>query len=846
MRIFPLALLFTLCSRLLGHAQTADPYVGKMLNISHDKVYLSFDKPYYSTGEIMYFKAFLTNATNHVPDSTTTVLYVDFLEMPSKRLILQQKLKAEQGHASGSFNTEGVTGNVFVHAYTRSMQALAADYHFNKNIQVFDLKDFKRLLEKAREAERKAVASPAQNTTLQTENVASTMGNALPTQQNATDKIVETKPKIVKSLQFFPESGHLVTDFLNRLAFKATDSEGKGIAVKGIVRNEKGDSIARFEDTFLGMGRFNLVVKKGENYTAHVDNADGTTTLFPLPKADNQGVVMGVDQKNDTADLRVTFFMNYDTATMPNTFFLAVHQRDKVCYSSSILVKNKQAARISKMTIPYAVFKEEGIATLTLFDDRGRPIAERLAFIQNKKRRIEISLTTQKAIFEKRERVTVTIDTKTADGQPIAADVSFAVTNNEKIAPPQYLEDLRAYMSLRSDLRGYIEQPSFYFEDTTATARLALDNLMMTQGWRRFNWTDKVDTAALRNEQGMVFQGIVRKGKTPLANASLVLILTPEGENNQTIVTSTDKKGRFIADNLNFTDTARLFIKPTNSSKNYTIEATPLPVTPSVSEPQNYLADQPSGNFNAYLESSKTVVLSEKLRVEREIALEAVVIKAKKQDPLANDKRLSKVPADRKWEIKETDGMGPIRHYLEARGIGIGKWAPGESILVRLRKSDLNYGYFPYALVIDGLPEQNADVLNRMFIDEVERIDIVDIGNGGFSATPNTQGVVHVLTKRGNVNYWKNNKNTIPNLLLQGYTVQKQFYTPDYAIQKPEYAYPDHRATLYWSPIVRTDAKGQASVSFYTSDDAQNARILVEGIDQTGKIGVAKAYFKVN
>ena len=100
----------------------------------------------------------------------------------------------------------------------------------------------------------------------------------------------------------------------------------------------------------------------------------------------------------------------------------------------------------------------------------------------------------EKSVFDKRERVTVKIDAKNNDGQPVAANLSFAVTNNDKIGTTQYAEDFRTYMLLRSDLRGHIEQPNYYFEDTTAKARLALDNLLMTQGWRRFDWREKPAT----------------------------------------------------------------------------------------------------------------------------------------------------------------------------------------------------------------------------------------------------------------------------------------------------------------------------------------------------------------
>jgi hypothetical protein len=182
-----------------------------------------------------------------------------------------------------------------------------------------------------------------------------------------------------------------------------------------------------------------------------------------------------------------------------------------------------------------------------------------------------------------------------------------------------------------------------------------------------------------------------------------------------------------------------------------------------------------------------------------------------------------------------------------------------------------------YALVIDGFGQFDGRILNNMFMNDIQRIDIIQSGDGGYM-TGNTgmvsggsssdmsgsnieagtssmtggrsDGVVHILTKSGDPNYWKKYGNTIksdvPTLLLKGYTTQKQFYTPDYAVEKPEYAQPDHRTTLYWSPTIQTDATGKATVSFYTTDDAQTARILVEGIDGTGKIGMVKGKVKVN
>lgn len=846
-----------------------------MLSIPEDKAYLSFDKPYYTTGETMYFKAFLANATNHALDSFPTVLYVDFIEPQSKRVIQQQKLKVINGHASGSFVTEGVAtnpsgvvGTVFVHAYTRWMSNLAADYHFNKNIQVFAAKDPLALLPPIKKTEKdpkKRGILPAVKVDVPEVNNDSMRRLAAVAQSPNVGVQNPISPvKKVKSLQFLPESGHFLEGFANRIAFKATDEEGKGVEVKGVVKNQMGDVANTFGDSFLGMGRVNIVAKKGEQYTAFIDNKDGTTTSFSLPNIEEKGAVIVVEQRNDTADVRLTFYINYDTANMPNNFYVLAHQRGRVCFYSPVLVKNKRTLRLFKLLIPRADFNEEGIATILLFDDKGVPIAERLFFIRNKKRQLDIKLTTEKTIFNKRERITLNIDTKTTDGKPVAADLSLAVTNDSKVTSPQYNEDFRAYMLLRSDLRGHIEKPSYYFEDTTAKARFALDNLLMTQGWRRFAWNEKIDSVRFKYESGLSIEATLRNRKKPAEDATLVLFLGKTEEKIQPLFTQTDKKGHFFVHHLDFVDSAILYVNIANSNRTYTVEEESAKPPPSVSDPKIYLSDQPSGDIEAYLEGSQAVLLSQKRRAEREIMLQEIEVKARKVDPFEKDARIGYNMADRTYNIDENEN-GSLLSYLQGKGIRTRTSSDGDIQLLQGRGSGDVYG-----IVIDGAGQFDGRMLQNMFMNDIQRIDVVNFGNGGYMtgsigdfsdggsdltggggaiSSGRTEGFVHILTKSGDPEYWKKYGSTIksdvPTLILKGYTSPRRFYIPDYADNKAENSLPDHRTTIYWTPHVQTDKNGKATVSFYTSDDVQVGKILVEGLDGTGKIGVAKAIFKV-
>ena len=56
-------------------------------------------------------------------------------------------------------------------------------------------------------------------------------------------------------------------------------------------------------------------------------------------------------------------------------------------------------------------------------------------------------------------------------------------------------------MLLASEIRGFVPDPGWYFEQDDSVHRTALDLLMMTQGWRRFRWQDMAVKGALEQTQ---------------------------------------------------------------------------------------------------------------------------------------------------------------------------------------------------------------------------------------------------------------------------------------------------------------------------------------------------------
>ncbi len=48
--------------------------------------------------------------------------------------------------------------------------------------------------------------------------------------------------------------------------------------------------------------------------------------------------------------------------------------------------------------------------------------------------------------------------------------------------------NIRTWMLLSSDVKGYIDNPEYYFESDDGVHRRAADTLMLIQGWRRYDW----------------------------------------------------------------------------------------------------------------------------------------------------------------------------------------------------------------------------------------------------------------------------------------------------------------------------------------------------------------------
>jgi hypothetical protein len=811
-----ISIFFCFVFSFFASAQVTPDFSAKLLkglkdysSLTQEKVYLSFDKPYYMQGETMRFQAFLVDAVSHGVDSISAVLYVELLDATTNKLMDIQNLKIEKSRTHGAFETAKIpAGEYLIHAYTRWMQNAPSDFNFYKKITILDAQ--------------------------------------------VTPSVFEAKNGKI-ALQFFPEGGNLVDDLPSVVGFKAMNESGKSVSIKGIVFNEKGDSIVAFQDDKLGMGRFSIKPSKSMKYVAKIKLADGSLAEFNLPQVQSKGIILTLDNTKEDLPVRIFAYLNMPPEQMPSSFFMLAHVRGRAVFANKVTVTDKNMQTF-RATIPRDKLADvEGIVTFTIFDDKGIPLCERLFFNQNGQKRLDIGIKTNKTGYKKREEIKIDIDAKDKMGSAVASNLSFVASANAA-APPQYLEHLMSYLLLRSDLKGSIESPSFYFQDTSKTAKKALDNLMLTQGWSRFTWQnitkEKQDTILFLPEYCVPISGVVTRKGQPLKNSNLLVTIKTATEPSRMSFVKTDEKGFFIVQNVPFSDTARVMVKVADFSKNYEVAFTKMESTPSVFGDIFY-ADKPTENIQQYLTNAQNALNISNTWKEKDILLKEVEIKAQKKAPKADTRNLT-YSADKSLNMSDAESFGgTILDYLRFQNYEFRETENGDIRFLPLTKS-IGRNTTPMVMV-DGQTQEDANILRSIMVTDVEKIDISRTGtsfNRPINSDVDYEGVINVLTKAGNPNYAYSPLNDprykdSPSVLIKGFAVQKQTYVPDYAEPKPQHDLPDLRSVLHWSPNLSTNENGKTTVRFFASDNVGTQRIFVEGVDAKGRIGVKEILFKV-
>jgi hypothetical protein len=777
-------------------------------SIPQEKMYLHLDKPYYAINDTIWFKGYLTTSSRHQLSALSGAAYVDLIDEqnhPVKTL----KLPVNSGTIAGNFilGDEIKKGSYHIRAYTQWMRNAGPDYFFDHTF---------------------------------------TVGNPADTKVSAN-----TKPVLQQTdVQFFPEGGNLIYGLASKVAFKAVSTDGLGTAINGKITDNDNNDVTQIATLHAGMGSFLLKPVPGKTYKANLIFADGTTKSMPLPTALNEGYVLSIFQPNkDSVLVRIQASVTLQQSTVN----LIAHSSGEIIFASPIKITDAVTSLwLDKRGFP------SGIAQFTLFDSNSQPLNERIAFIKSNDM-LKIKLDSAKTISKSKGHMQFNLKVADSENRLAESTLSVAVIDEDKVPVDESAEHtIFSDILLTSDLKGYIEKPNYYFTADTDEINRALDNLMLTQGYRRFEWTTINTTINTKptfesEDLGSSISGLVTTlTHKPLPNAKVKLFAVRAALMKDTV---TDANGRFkfdkmfIGDSLKFTLQART---PDNTDKVIITLDTLVQMNGQVTlRPNKNTADADiiKIHLQKAAEDGKPVELSG-LHVLKQVDIRAKKITAAtKEDLFPQDIfRVRDESADKVVRIQDPEQYNDLSMALQALLPGItiqgdGKDGYQTKAFIDMRtKAEMT-------VILNGRKLKSHDEVDEILqgalqpgdIDKIlivkNRAIVASLGGGEDGA------FILITTKVG---AWRKGYNpSITNVIPKGFNKMRKFYSPRYNNTVDAAKIPDFRTTIYWNPYVGVDTTGKASFDFFNADGPANYRIVIEGINAAGELGRVVYRYKV-
>lgn len=856
------------------------------LGYPQEKVHIHLDKPYYAIGDNIWFKAYVVNAEKNELSNLSKILYVELIN-DKDSIKKSLKIPLKMGLTWGDFMLSDSLreGNYRIRAYTTWMRNFGEDYFFDKTIVIGNSistsvltqvnytysKDPRGQKVSAKINYSDMAGKPLSNkevnyfvdldfrSILKGKGMTDSMGNLQVTFVNnqpfilksgriSTSIKLDEKQSVNKifpikstsnesSVQFFPESGDLVNGISSRVGFKALSSDGLGIKISGFISNQNNERLTEFSSEHAGMGHFRIIPQITDTYTAHITFEDGSVKTYPLPKVKALGYVLSVINTTPD-DLKIKISTNETTNAEEEITLIA--QSNGIVYfvSKNKLTSSTFNASIAKKRFP------TGILQLTLFSAKNEPVAERLVFI-NHSDFLQIDLKGDKQEYGKREKVKLILDAKDPEGKPTQGSFSLAILDESKVPFNEADETtIISNLLLSSDLKGFIEQPNYYFDEVNEDKVRQLDILMLTQGWRRFEWknilANNYPPIIYQPETNLQVSGKVTTATGRPVVGGKVTLFSASGDVFM-LDTLTNANGKFKFDNLYFNDSTKFVIQARNEKdrKNVEIFVDRIPeqlVTKNKNEAM--LEINVNRSMLGYLKNSRSQF--DELRrygmIQRNILLDEVKIVERKAEVKNSSNLNGAGRADAIIKADQLQNCFDLAMCLQGRVAGL-IIRNNMAYLMRSMAASFS-GPIPMQVVVDGVI-LGPEFLSVVNVQDIESVEVLrSIANTAIYGSSGGGGVLIINTKRGQVN--NNYRSYAPGVLSykpQGFFKAREFYAPNYDDPSINAKIPDLRTTIYWNPNVVSDSTGKASIEFFNSDGTGNYKAIIEGININGTIG---------
>ena len=862
-----------------------------------EKLHVHIDRSCYLPGDTLWFKAYMVNASSHIPIRLSRYVYVELVN-PENETIDRVKIRPDemnQFHGYISIPEDLPGGNYSLLAYTCYMLfeenqpvfkrdvciALASNWetaHLKANIlsphgeitgaqlQLWDnsqkqipLKRVKAVCNKGKPVSAKLYDEGKIELRIQNEKVTSEACMRID-MTDIRNNVFRQYAAISTGTEdydvtFYPEGGYLLEGTPCRTAYKVLDVSGNSIAATLQLMDEQGNVMATSETLHSGMGVFTFTPESGKRYIVQTSNKQGVKKVFELPPV--QSSAYGIVIKDHQEDMQIS--INSALHSPHEELLLLAHVRGKMICAQWLLSDKGDIITIAKDQYP------SGIVQCLLLDKNYNVLSERLGFIPYRKA-IMCKVRNDKDSYGKRELIHTNLSLVDVNGNPVKGNLSVSITD-ESMSVADTTHSILSTLLLSSELKGRIETPSFYLQTDNPEAEKALDLLLMIHGWKRYRLPEIIkgnfERPVMEPEKFTSLSGRLKNEKGEGKSRYDVYVRNLEFGLNRVIKLGQD--GAFRVDSVEFAEGVpigmigkRFIRKGENYGRNKAeiiLDKDQLYILSDKTVPQPFLSEISGG---IQRDMVYPVGMSDYL-------LNQVTVKSKLLNKRLTLREIAKFKFKNMWEL--VDYMGVKFKYPYYTSTMKGSCKASVKIM---NAWACFYKDMPLVLMINGNMHSNAGILNYLSLSDIQVISLNSIDRKKILKPylylweyeqHTSVAILELVLYPGVIldpllhlcsieqrfkGYGKLDDIQTDVYPSGGYQEPVAFYSPKYDKGNKDNALiPDFRSTLYWNPSLQTDSSGECDFLFYSADKATTYKVVIEGLTEEGEMVYETREFEI-
>lgn len=485
-----------------------------------EKIYLQLDNTCYFKGDTLWYKAYTLRADNLVPTDMSKLLYVELITPDGYLVERQHVIIDKNGASNGSFILFDsiYSGYYELRAYTkwnlnynvshREYTNYDSEWFFCPQYAKDYFRDFEGLYSRVFPIYEKP----------------DTAGEYMSKYIVSRPKRRVEKEKSNVNVTFFPEGGRIIESITNRIALEVTDQQGKGIETECKIGNLKFKTDA--------MGRTSVLLLPMHLKERLTLTYQGKGYSFRLPDAAARGAAMRYNavSKNVIVESNDTRIGAY-----------AVLCRGKMIHFERLSGKSAEKFSLKEHALP------TGVNEILVFDDEAQILCSRQIFINNgdygKPLNVTLSrkdeeIADGKTSIMPYEKVDITISSEDRTLKNVCISIRDTKTDEPTYDNSNILIDLL----LCGDLKGFVANPQYYFSGNDNEHILALDKLMMIQGWRKYK---QPDYFRYKPEKTLTFEGRIAENEDSISISEIIYLAGNGGYSGNICSSGNYKEDRF-------------------------------------------------------------------------------------------------------------------------------------------------------------------------------------------------------------------------------------------------------------------------------------------------------------